>query len=243
MCTVTWLRQPDGYVLLCNRDERNTRRPAAGPRRGVLQGVSFIAPVDRDHGGSWIGVNEFGMTLTLLNRYGDPQPGSREQFTSRGLLLIDLINCSDATQVKQRLQRTQLDRFRPFTLLALSTASEAVLANWTGAEVDVVCGNDLVPLTSTSLNEPAIAGGRREQFAQTVRDGLTVEKLEEFHRSHLPRRSAHSVCMHREDAATVSLSMVSVNREAIEFRYHDGAPCEGKGVVTVSIPRQVLATD
>ena len=32
MCTVSWLRQAEGYELLCNRDERHTRKPAGGPR-------------------------------------------------------------------------------------------------------------------------------------------------------------------------------------------------------------------
>lgn len=68
MCTVSWLHKAKGYVLLCNRDERHTRKPALGPRISERNGISFIAPVDGDHGGSWIGVNQFGLTLCLLNR-------------------------------------------------------------------------------------------------------------------------------------------------------------------------------
>ena len=41
------------------------------PRIGDVRGVSFVAPIDGDHGGSWIGVNQFGLTLCLLNRYDD----------------------------------------------------------------------------------------------------------------------------------------------------------------------------
>ena len=66
MCTVSWLRQAEGYVLLCNRDERHTRKPAGGPRVGDVRGVSFVAPVDGDHGGSWIGTNQFGSDLVSI---------------------------------------------------------------------------------------------------------------------------------------------------------------------------------
>src|SRR6185312_11981515 len=71
MCTVSWIHAREGYQLLCNRDERHTRRPAQAPTVRQNGGVRFIAPIDGEEGGSWIGVNEFGLTLCLLNRY-DP---------------------------------------------------------------------------------------------------------------------------------------------------------------------------
>src|SRR3982751_1081178 len=85
MCTVSWIRTREGYQLLCNRDERHTRRPAQAPTVREDQGVQFIAPIDGDEGGSWIGVNQFGLTLCLLNRY-DPQlvPADREGRTLHG---------------------------------------------------------------------------------------------------------------------------------------------------------------
>jgi hypothetical protein len=85
MCTVTWLPRPDGYQLLCNRDERDSRQPALGPRLHEQNGVKYIAPVDGDHGGSWIGTNEFGMSLCLLNRVGDVESDGNRDYISRGV--------------------------------------------------------------------------------------------------------------------------------------------------------------
>ena len=68
MCTVSWLRQSNGYQLFCNRDEKRTRRPSSGPQLLVRDGVRFLAPIDADFGGTWIAVNEFGLSLVLVNR-------------------------------------------------------------------------------------------------------------------------------------------------------------------------------
>src|SRR5215468_10935718 len=134
MCTVSWIRQPDGYVLFCNRDERHTRQPATGPRLSSLNGVSFAAPADGDYGGSWIGVNEFALTLCLLNRHGDRQAFSDRSFTSRGLLLSGLLDSQNCSAIRQRLTRLDLEQFQPFTLAAISVAEPALLIHWTGGD-------------------------------------------------------------------------------------------------------------
>jgi uncharacterized protein with NRDE domain len=238
MCTVTWLREADGYVLFCNRDERHTRRPALGPRASVLRGVSFIAPADGDHGGSWIGVNEFGLTLCLLNRYGDPEPATDQPLISRGLLLTELLDCHDDRELIERLAEFQLNRFRAFTLLVLSRGADAVLTHWTGREFEINTNAEaLVPLTSTSLNEPGIAATRRAQYEQLklAKPKLSIAELQQFHRSHFPERGPYSVCMHREGAATVSLSIVNVRKEQITFSYAPGPPCRDAAVKVVGL--------
>src|SRR5947209_18986874 len=93
MCTVSWLRTPQGYQLLCNRDELFARQPAQAPRQSSVNGVRFIAPVDGDFGGTWIAVNEFGLSLCVLNGYRKTGPSSQPGFVSRRLLLPELIDC------------------------------------------------------------------------------------------------------------------------------------------------------
>jgi len=227
MCTVSWLRQADGYLLLCNRDERNTRKPAAGPRIDSLNGISFIAPVDGDHGGSWIGVNQFGLTLCLLNRYGDWTPQPDQDYTSRGLLLIDLLDCSSREELQRRISRLRLEPFQPFTLAVL-TAEESARLDWTGRERNIQTEVDVqVPLVSSSLKEPKIARTRQELFSQMVSEAGRVDAqlLREFHRSHFPEPGPLSVCMHRVDAMTVSLCAVQVKQDTIEFIYYPDSPC------------------
>lgn len=241
MCTVSWLRQPEGYVLLCNRDERHQRKPAGGPRPGRVRGVSFVAPIDGDHGGSWIGANEFGLTLCLLNRYGDWAPDLARVYNSRGLLLTDLLDCRRSEVVTERLGGIDLEAFQPFTLLALTAAEPALLFDWTGFESTIQPDAEAqMPLTSSSISS-RVVDLRRQLFAKMASQGetLDVDMLRQFHCSHIPERGPGSICMHREDAATVSLSIVTVSLAGVEFVYQPGAPCHKARTEAVVIDRKL----
>jgi len=243
MCTVSWLRQVEGYVLLCNRDERRTRKPASGPVVGKVRGVSFVAPVDGDHGGSWIGTNQFGVTLCLLNRYGDWKSDLNRDYISRGLLLLELLDCRNNQHLSERLDHLEIDRFQPFTMVGLSIDEPTTLIDWTGLECTIQLDAEAqMPLTSSSLKDLNVSTLRHELFAEMVsqRGSIDQELLHKFHRSHLPKRGPRSVCMHRDDAVSVSLSIVSVGPASVEFLYHPQSPCLKATEEKVSLKRTAV---
>src|SRR4051812_25136028 len=125
MCTVSWSHESDGgYQLLCNRDEKRTRKSAVAPGLRTAGGTRFIAPLDGDFGGTWIAVNEHGVSICLLNRYDTTARG----WVSRGLLVLDLMGSSrSATEAVQSAARRYLSQFSPFTLVALQPNSPAAL--------------------------------------------------------------------------------------------------------------------
>jgi Transport and Golgi organisation 2 len=228
MCTVSWLRQPDGYVLFCNRDERLTRKTATGPRQASRNGVFYIAPVDGDFGGSWIGVNQLGLTTCLLNQNAGWSADPNQNYTSRGLLLTSLLDARAGKEVYGRLLKTELRKFPPFMLAVLSIDQPLMQIDWTGRELLLQTnGESGIPLTSSSRQHPEIVATRnaefRRLFSKTNTPGVAL--LDQFHHSHLPERGPLSVCMHREDAATVSMSVITVGSETIEFFYHPTSPC------------------
>ncbi|MFN7947701.1 MAG: NRDE family protein [Blastocatellia bacterium] len=228
MCTVSWLHQGGGYQLFCNRDERHTRRHAAPPQLHQRAGVNFIAPVDGDHGGSWIGVSEFGLSLCLLNRYQDETVEPLAKPVSRGLLLTELMDSDSPAQVSCRIKQNDLTRFQPFTLLALAPGTPALIIHWTGRELlNGSSAEAQMPLTSSSYETARVIESRQQQFAEMKQQAgkITADLLVKFHRSHAPERGPFSVCMHRADAATVSFSRISVADGAIRFDYHSAAPC------------------
>lgn len=226
MCTVSWLHTGGGYELLFNRDERHARQPALAPQIKERRGVRFIAPADGDFGGSWVGVNQFGLSLGLLNCYGDWTPDPAREYTSRGLLLTDLLDCRSRDEVYSRVRRLALPRFQPFTLLALAPEQPALLARWTGHEC-LIDGDaeSHMPLSSSSFDPPGVVELRQRLFEQMAAGQVDSDILYAFHRSHEPARGAYSVCMHRDDAATVSFSWVKVVGDSIRFTYHAAAPC------------------
>ena len=110
MCTLTWLRSGEGYELFFNRDEARTRLPALPPRVQRRDGVEFLSPLDADAGGTWLGVNAYGLTVGLLNGRADaPAPAAPR---SRGLLVLDLLDAARSADVERRLQAADLSRTR-----------------------------------------------------------------------------------------------------------------------------------
>jgi hypothetical protein len=233
MCTVSWLWLRGGYELFCNRDERHTRKPAGPPAVRDARGVRFIAPVDGDHGGSWIGVNESGVSLCLLNRYeGAPAPpdGVRHEddYRSRGLLLTSLMDSLTVAHAHARLSGADLSRYRPFTMAVLSKHEPTLLVHWAnGRKAFDGAGDASMPLTSSSYRGADVTTARKSLFRRMVEEcgAVTPSLLRDFQGSHDPARGASSVCMHREDAATVSFSHVKVSDGTIEFTYQPTSPC------------------
>jgi hypothetical protein len=232
MCTVSWMRQDGGYRLFCNRDEKHTRREALPPSVREQCGVRFIAPLDGDYGGSWIGVNQFGLSLCLLNRYQDkaiPSLGTAS-YLSRGLLLIELMDCRTRSQTQSRIEQINLTHFRPFVLLILEPGHPSLLTHWTGQErVSETNGELAMPLISSSHDPVGVSSIRRRFFNSLLTESGRVDDhlLNRFHNSHFPTASAYSTCLHRDDARTVSFSRVNVTRDIIEFFYHSDSPCAG----------------
>ena len=227
MCTATWLRNDPGYDLFFNRDERHTRKPAIAPEIRESNGVRFIAPTDGDHGGTWIAINQFGLSLCLLNAYDKQTTLTDRCFTSRGGIVLDLVDSQSLFEVKTRLSDKDLTSFQPFRLLGISTDGPAMLVEWDGT-VTRFNGDaeDLIPLSSSSFDTSNVVTGRRKLYKDLISGNEpSINSLRSFHRSHIPFQSAYSVCVHRDDAQTVSFSQISVSGDVITLSYFPDSPC------------------
>ena len=231
MCTVSWFHEEDGYQLFCNRDEKRTRSHAVPPRLLTRDGVYFIAPIDADFGGTWIGTNEFGISLCLMNGANvTGVDGSVVQSpqTSRGLLLLEWIAASSTVDLWTRFGSTDLSSFAAFTLVVLEPCQPAGICEWNGTEkVILPYGEPYLPLTSSSFDSVGVRARRRAEYDRLARAvNVNARTLESFHASHGPGPDAYSTCMHRPDAETVSFSWIKVTDSDAAFYYTPAAPCQ-----------------
>jgi uncharacterized protein with NRDE domain len=225
VCTVSWVREAGGYHLLCNRDEKLTRGAAFEPAIRECGGVRYIAPIDSDAGGTWISVNEFGLSLCLLNRHG---AGASSVHRSRGLLVRELAASASTDQVLRRLARAELHRYAPFALVALERERSAALAEWDGTTLSVDRAADRhMPLASSSYDEPGVQRARRSELQRLAGPSRRIDAavLERLHGSHYAGAGPYSTCMHRPEAETVSFSHITVTSAEIRFEYHPSSPC------------------
>jgi len=229
MCTATWLFNDNGYDLFFNRDELNTRKEAIPPILKSIHSISYLSPTDADEGGTWIAVNQFGLSLFLLNYYhADFNIKQEIKYKSRGLIIPDLINGDNPGLVFAKLSESDLSYFRPFILAVISSEKKVSTFSWNGTEKTINENVD-VPLCSSSFKSVDVIKSRSEYFRSEVKStiSLTVDTYFAFHKSHYPDKNAFSVCMHRDDAHTVSICHVKVTRNEISLSYLSGNPCEG----------------
>jgi hypothetical protein len=231
---MSWLRTTSGYEVYFNRDERLSRKAALAPAIHARDDTRFIAPLDGDFGGSWIAVNECGVTLAIENGYTDlddlahqPEDG----FTSRGLLLTSLAGCRSSAESLRRVEGLDLHRYRSFLLTVFDSDGRGLLARWLRGLLSVDRQLEpLVPIVSSSFETDEVRRSRQELFHrmrdETGRDDADMHLT--FHESHLPRKGAYSPCMHRTDARTVSFSHVQVDEQEVRFSYVAHPPCHGR---------------
>jgi len=233
VCTASWLIRPDGYELFFNRDERNERSRALGPERLRSGEREAIAPTDADAGGTWLGVNDLGLGVGLLNAWDASEElhesGGREP-RSRGLLVRELLAQGSQEGVRDHLERVDLTCYRGFRVLAFAPGLEPVGHRWDGRTLASAIVE--APVSSSSFEGDRVRAERRLQFKDLQRrhgalEGLgAAEQLELFHGSHYPERGPYSVCMHRGDASTVSSTHIQLRAGTARMRYADGPPCE-----------------
>ena len=229
MCTLSWTPSAEGYGLVMNRDERRTRAKASPPVLLEPPGLSAMAPVDGEAQGSWIAVNARGHSLALLNRWEDSPLRSEGAFVSRGILVLALARLEDTGKVRAALQSANLQSYRPFTLVSLTPGSSPHAFDWNGSALSDSAGAEPGMIRTSSGSDQAGAERVRGALFREARERkgrLTLEDLVTLHRSHEPVRGPLSICMHREEATTVSCSVITVSPRLVSFRYMDGPPGE-----------------
>jgi hypothetical protein len=237
MCTLSWLPGPGGYTVCFNRDERRTRAPALPPAVLERSGVRFIAPLDGEAGGTWVLVNEFGLSLGLLNRYqagSAPPPGA----VSRGTLVLELAPSGGGLEALAALERRDLRPFAPFTLAAVEPGEPARLAVWDGRRL--ACASHTTPglvITSSAVDEGVVRAARTNAFLD--RSPATAADLLELHRSHRPTAGSTSICMHRADAETRSCSLVEAGYREVQLTHFPDAPCRTEPLPSLTLARRV----
>ena len=228
MCTLSFLPESRGFLLLMNRDEQRTREPGRPPALHSCGDGAALYPSEQG-GGTWIGINESGLALALINWYSRPQLGEAPAF-SRGEIIPRLLTQRTLHEVHSILSELPLGHLDPFRLIGISYAAKEV-REWRSDHVTLEClpaSWERTHWFSSGFEEAGVSLVRGETVKRhfTRLKTETRERLQELHRSHEPEQGAYSICMHRQDACTVSCTGLSVSAKLATMTYQAGSPCE-----------------
>lgn len=218
MCTVSVITLPGGGLrLVTNRDE-SRGRPVSEPPvwRDLPGGRRGVWPIDPLGGGTWVGADDMGLVLTVLNSNPDPAPDlSGLKLRSRGLLIPMLLEgATDGARlggIAAMLERIDLSAFAPFRLVGAACGSRGLLdVVWDRQRLDVGVSRELPACFASSGLGDRVVRERLPLFEQMVASRPSPNAQDRFHAHYWPDRLHQSVWMSRPEARTVSISVVEV---------------------------------
>jgi hypothetical protein len=236
MCTLVWGSDRAGWWLCFNRDEQRSRARAEPPAIRKIDGAKVLAPLDPDGGGTWVAVNEHGLALVLLNRYGDaslvPRTGAQR---SRGLLVLDLSAARSVREVEKGLEKTDFTPYEPFHLYLLRQG-EGIHSSWDSGGGLRISPPDTF-LTTSSYRPSEVAAARGRLWKEQAGEGsVRPERAAAILRTRNPDRPAFGLCMDREDARTVSQLQVQVDGNEARVSYRERAASAFSPPVETTLP-------
>src|SRR5271157_300900 len=239
MCTLAiYFRAFADYpvVVAANRDEF-LARPALPPTT-LAENPHVVGGKDLQAGGTWLGINEYGLVAGLLNRRSDKaDPAAR----SRGLLCLDALRCRTADEAASLVRAQRGSEYNPFNLLVASRAGAFVAYNRAGAIDIEPLSPGLHLLTNLDLDDfecPKISRSyqgfaelaARPDFARDpVAMRAELARLLADHSTQLDPRSGYpnALCLHLDRYGTRSSSLIFLGAapDRVEHFFAPGPPC------------------
>ena len=255
MCTLAiYFQEFETYplTLAANRDEFLSR-PSAPPQ--VLADNPLVfGGKDLLAGGTWLGVNEHGLLVGIVNRRSEADK-KMVQGRSRGLLCLDVLKTRDPVRAVEYLRGVKASIYQSFNLL-FANSKEAYAAYNVEERIECVrlrkgvhvLGNSAIygGPSEKMVHSKNLFNDARRQIAQGVTEpsffkrkfsrGLQVwdqpsmvhlfKRVLSNHRlGEGPGDPRDAICVHTGDYGTVSSTMIFYSGNERQFHfYHASGP-------------------
>jgi len=235
----------DTPILVAQNREELFDRPTQVPR--IQSGrPRVVCGIDRKAGGTWLGVNQYGLLVAVANR---PKMIAPAEPRSRGILCRELLNMQTAKEAAEHAaSELATGGYAGANFICADATSGAVV--YGGNHLEIV---ELTPglhlMTNADLNDP---NDERQEF---VRRLLTLQRLDSavaflavasrtFSRKP-DRHGRRGVIISGNEYGTVSSTLVSLPKKTQNavYQYAPGPPSDHSYDDASALLRQVLSTD
>ncbi len=221
MCLVVILyRVIEGAPVLiaANREERFDR--TALPPRVFRGPPSYTCGIDQQAGGTWLGINQYGVVIAVTNRDKTGIPAAPR---SRGLLCVDLLSCKSARDATKRaVKDLKKGSYAGANFLCIDAEHASVI--YSGRDIEVV---EMPPglhlLTNANLDDP---DDRRQSLAQRLMGASPISSVDGFMQRTTKLCAHKGIVVHRSDGGTVCADQVALtdNVQDAVYRHAPGPP-------------------
>ncbi len=225
-------------MVAANRDEFFSR-PSAPPQL-LAESPKVLGGKDLLAGGTWLGINEYGMVAGILNRRSETKE-EEPTMRSRGLLCLDLLRVRNPLAAGEFLSKEKGTAYRPFNLL-FANEEEAYIAYNAAEEISCirlgqglhVFGNRAIyEVNSQKTDRAHLLFSQLQEGFQKNRGDLRewIPDLKAVLSDHAPAANPNnprdSICVHTPSYGTVSSTLIFYSRAEKRFyNFHaSGSPC------------------
>jgi hypothetical protein len=235
----------DAPILVAQNREEHFDRPTQAPR--IQSGrPRVICGIDRKAGGTWLGINQFGLFVAVANRPRSPVP---PEARSRGMLCREMLNFETAIRsAEYAAGELATNQYAGAHFICADARNALVIQS--GETVETI---ELPPglhmLSGAGVND------RNDERQEFVRRLLTLQRLDSavaflavasrtFSRK-ADEMGRRGVVLHGAEYGTVSSSLLSLPKKSHNAVYHysPGPPSEHSYDDLSALLRQVLSTD
>lgn len=247
MCTMTLAplkgpRAASRLRIAFNRDESRVRPAARPPELRRCGGRLAMMPVDPVSNGTWIAANDAGLVAALLNVYGAGAAGRESPSTtrSRGEIIPTLMQCAtiDAALEWTTAYLHDDSPYAPFTLV-LTDGRRLESRSKFGDGDRSTSASPIARaqmFTSSGLGDALVRAPRQRLFDEMFATPADVAATQDaYHRCQWPDHPELSVCMARDDARTVSFTVLELDADTATMTYHAGPPNEPSDLIRLTL--------
>ncbi|MCH8067736.1 MAG: NRDE family protein [Candidatus Marinimicrobia bacterium] len=240
MCTLTIKFNPrDDYsiIIAANRDEFYTR--SSSPPTIIETDPIIFAPQDLEAGGTWFGINEYGLAAMITNVWtmsnGRLYQGETST-RSRGQLTLDVLRCPNVKSAKIVVQqKIEADIYQFFNLAVLSY-KEGIVFSFAGEIKEFPLSPGEAIILNTPYHSSPKKPDRLPQYTPEINlsDNAIHQWLSEV-QNYLSQHPDY--CKHNEFYGTRSSQIVLISKRdpsadgheplfQDRMWYADGPPCD-----------------
>jgi len=195
----------------------------------MFENTDRCFPTDEMSGGTWCGINTYGLVFCLLNRYDAPKLKTAN-LTSRGALIPHALSFASVDEASAYIQNLDLSQYNGFQLLMISV-NKSVCHNWDTQHhrIDNVPEVDGLFRSSSSVQSLRIPQQRalRFQHWREHQQALSVCSIGDSNNHTIPSMHLRepgvapneAIFMVRESTHTKSITQLTVTADHAALRY------------------------
>ena len=218
MCTLSYLPLKKGFFVVNNRDESPLRAATFQPEPMEIDGVKIMAPIDATVKGTWIGINEAGRMVCLMNGAFENHVKKPLYRKSRGKVTLEFLTNIDAIAC---FEASDFHEIEPFTLIIIDQENIKVF-RWDEVKKHVEILDKDVPhnWSSSTLYEQKVAESRAEYFLSNIQMFIEQkEKIIAWHKDEI--QDSPKIILDRPQVKTISITTIHHNGTNFEMVFHD----------------------